>query len=481
MTYHKHKQDINLVNVSLVFVFFFICSVANATVIETINFETGDYSQCSKGVMCHYRPDGCMGGNGSSCIGSGRPMKIDSSGATRSGSYSSKHTLYNCAMRSEIKGDTTVIGKIYWYGWSYYIPEDFNQDSYTIVNQMSAWPLDTIPDTTPMPGGGVGHKLDVKNTGWYYTLQRSDGNYGSEYDYDSLGSLAKGVWTDFVMHVKWTGNEDGFLTIWKNGDTVLDYEGRTWWNDEGAGPFFTGGEYKGQNYWSDTTGDPDPVIIYLDEVRVGDSSSSYGEVYPPTAYNLKLEEDTVKTDELLTHKVTNSITVDPEGGSFLIEGNGSDGGSVSLNAMEGEIILKPGFEAKPGSSFLAIIGEGIGESEMSTNKKFLSKAFEYKKDKKEKGEEIPKVFSCAQNFPNPFSNNTTIKYGLPKDTEVQLEIYNLIGQKVKTLVNAKQSAGYKSVSWNGETNAGIQAPKGVYFYTFKAGDFKEHRKMVLIK
>jgi hypothetical protein len=473
MTYYKYKQVINLLKFSCIFAFFLLYSVASAMVIETIDFETGDYSQC-RSTDCHKLPKGCMGGVQDSCTGPGKPMKIDS-GAARSGNYSSKHTLYNCAIRSEAKGKTTEIGETYWYGWSYYFPEDFNQNGYTIVNQMDAW-----PPVNPMPAGGCGHKLDVQNEGWYYTLQRSDGVDSSEYSYHYLGSLTKGVWTDFVMHVKWTGNTNGFLKLWKNNSLWINYNGRTWWNNEDNGPFFCGGEYKGQNYWADATGDPDPVIIYLDEVRVGNSSSNYAEVYPPTPYNLELEEDTVEINTLRTHKATNSITVDPEGGSFLIEGDGSNGGSVSFNT-KGDIILKPGFEAQLGSSFLAIIDEGIGEGEMSANRKSKNKSFEYKKDTKEKKESIPKVFSCSQNYPNPFAKSTIIEYGLPKDSEVQLDIYNLLGQKIQTLVNAKQSAGYKKVSWDGKTSKGTEAPQGIYFYTFKAGDFEKKRKMILLK
>jgi len=264
-----------LFKIIFIILFITVSKSSYAEIIEIIDFETGDYSQCSKGVICHKLPKGCMGGVQDSCIGHGRPMKIDSAGIARLGNCSSKHTLYNCAMRSEIRGKVTIIGRTYWYGWSYYIPEDFNQEKYTIVNQMSCYPCNN-----PLPGDGAGHKLDVKNSGWYYTLQRSDGKNGSEYTYEYLGTLSEGEWTDFAMYAKWTGNENGFLKIWKNGKLKLDYTGRTWWNNEGWGPFFSGGEYKGRNCWATKTGDPEPVIIYLDEIRVGNILSNYAEVRP---------------------------------------------------------------------------------------------------------------------------------------------------------------------------------------------------------
>jgi hypothetical protein len=93
----------------------------------------------------------------------------------------------------------------------------------------------------------------------------------------------------------------------------------------------------------------------------------------------------------------------------------------------------------------------------------------------------PKVFSCAQNYPNPFNINTTIRYGLPKSSKVCLEVYNLAGQKIQTLVDAEQSAGYKTASWDGRTSSGKEVPQGIYFYVFKAGDFAKNYKMIVIR
>ena len=100
---------------------------------------------------------------------------------------------------------------------------------------------------------------------------------------------------------------------------------------------------------------------------------------------------------------------------------------------------------------------------------------------KDKKEPIPTVFSCVQNNPNPFVKSTIINYGLPKDSDVILTVFNLAGQAVKTLINGQQSAGFRSVSWDGTNNAGVQVPQGVYFYVFKAGDYTKHHKMILLK
>jgi len=159
------------------------------------------------------------------------------------------------------------------------------------------------------------------------------------------------------------------------------------------------------------------------------------------------------------------------------------------------ISLRSLFKAEKGCEFRAYIDPSLRPSTSSFPAKKISLKGEFKlpgeenntikqstkKLSKETKEDIPNVFSCAQNYPNPFAQNTTIKYGLPKDVKVSLDIYNLIGQKVRTLVNAKQTAGYKSIKWDGRTSAGTPAPKGIYFYTFKAGGYIKHHKMILIK
>ncbi len=76
--------------------------------------------------------------------------------------------------------------------------------------------------------------------------------------------------------------------------------------------------------------------------------------------------------------------------------------------------------------------------------------------------EIPKEYSLAQNFPNPFNPSTTIEYALPKESYVTLKVYNVLGQEVRTLVNRPQSAGYKTVQWDGKNESGETVAGGIY-------------------
>ncbi|NLP11424.1 T9SS type A sorting domain-containing protein, partial [bacterium] len=93
----------------------------------------------------------------------------------------------------------------------------------------------------------------------------------------------------------------------------------------------------------------------------------------------------------------------------------------------------------------------------------------------------PLTYELAQNYPNPFNPTTTIKYSLPQAETVTLTIYNMLGQKVKDLVNVKQQAGNYSIVWDATDRNGITVPTGVYFYRIEAGSFVKVQKMILLK
>jgi hypothetical protein len=88
----------------------------------------------------------------------------------------------------------------------------------------------------------------------------------------------------------------------------------------------------------------------------------------------------------------------------------------------------------------------------------------------------PKTFLLEQNYPNPFNPSTTIRYQLPVASEVKLEVYDVLGKKIATLVNERQSAGSYQVVWNA---SGLSS--GTYFYRLQAGTFVETKKMIMVK
>ena len=95
--------------------------------------------------------------------------------------------------------------------------------------------------------------------------------------------------------------------------------------------------------------------------------------------------------------------------------------------------------------------------------------------------QIPKKYALYQNYPNPFNPTTVIRYDLPFAGRVDLEIYNILGQRVKTLVSAYQSAGRKSVVWDGKNDAGNLVSSGIYIYRMKTAKFRKCLKLVVLK
>lgn len=90
-------------------------------------------------------------------------------------------------------------------------------------------------------------------------------------------------------------------------------------------------------------------------------------------------------------------------------------------------------------------------------------------------------FQLEQNYPNPFNPSTQISLELPSSEFVQLDIYNLIGQKVRTLLNEDRPAGVQQVTWDATDDAGRELPAGIYYYQLKSSNFQQTRKMLLVK
>jgi hypothetical protein len=97
--------------------------------------------------------------------------------------------------------------------------------------------------------------------------------------------------------------------------------------------------------------------------------------------------------------------------------------------------------------------------------------------------DLPGAFALEANYPNPFNPTTTINYAIPADGAglVQMVIYNMNGQKVRTLVNETQDAGYYNVVWDGRNDAGELVSSGIYVYQIVSGSFTQNHKMTFIK
>ena len=94
---------------------------------------------------------------------------------------------------------------------------------------------------------------------------------------------------------------------------------------------------------------------------------------------------------------------------------------------------------------------------------------------------LPEAFSLRQNFPNPFNPETVIEFAMQRPGLVSLEVYNIAGQRVATLIDGFLPAGDHRASFNSDGYAGGQLASGVYLYRLRAGEFATTRKMVLLK
>ncbi|MDZ7821593.1 MAG: two-component regulator propeller domain-containing protein [Candidatus Marinimicrobia bacterium] len=95
--------------------------------------------------------------------------------------------------------------------------------------------------------------------------------------------------------------------------------------------------------------------------------------------------------------------------------------------------------------------------------------------------DIPGTFTLSQNYPNPFNPTTTLQYGIPEASDVDLMIFDVTGRKIKSWQISSQQAGWHEVIWNGTNQSGQQVSTGVYIYCLRAGDFVDTKKMVFMK
>ena len=97
------------------------------------------------------------------------------------------------------------------------------------------------------------------------------------------------------------------------------------------------------------------------------------------------------------------------------------------------------------------------------------------------GDAEPDQFALSQNYPNPFNHNTTIEYQISRFGKVEVAVFDVLGRKIRTLVDAAQTAGYYRLQWNGLTDAGGDVASGVYLYRLRVGGYQQTRRLMLLK
>jgi hypothetical protein len=209
---------------------------------------------------------------------------------------------------------------------------------------------------------------------------------------------------------------------------------------------------------------PEPVIVTTGELRAGTTAEQY-------------EGMLVR---VMGAKVTNPF---PDGTSNF--------GEFSINDGSGEVRVDDeaaGFRGNLDSTF------ALGDSLVSitgihyfsfSNYKMLPRndidVVRFSVGVEEKPSGVLQTYALEQNYPNPFNPETTIRYHIAQKGQVTITIYNMLGQKVKTLVDENKPAGAYIVVWNGRNERGVTVPTGMYFYRMKSGEFTQVRKLLLLK
>ncbi len=209
----------------------------------------------------------------------------------RAGKYAMKTSLDRrrdkVSYRTEVTGPRSDLGKEYWYGFSIFLPDGYVSDKiWEIVAQWHGYPDFDIGEDYRNPvmalstnGGkwGFVSRWDAKRN----TFEGGKRSYGGTKTYD-LGRYRTGVWTDWVVHVRWSYGADGILEIWKDGSRIVKQDGPNAFNDR-RGPYFKMGLYKG---WKDAKRRSDAVsrrLLYHDEFRMAGPGGRYDDVAPGVA------------------------------------------------------------------------------------------------------------------------------------------------------------------------------------------------------
>ncbi len=138
---------------------------------------------------------------------------------------------------------------------------------------------------------------------------------------------------------------------------------------------------------------------------------------------------------------------------------------------------KIGLYAERGSEWVYTGGEGKNGQVQAKVKEYGKVRMMYNPEH----EFLPTKLELAQNYPNPFNPTTTIRFGVPQEGKVKLVIYNVLGQKVKELVNDNRSAGYYNIIWNGRSDIGHIVSSGVYLYRIETPQGAAVKKMIMVK
>ncbi len=129
-----------------------------------------------------------------------------------------------------------------------------------------------------------------------------------------------------------------------------------------------------------------------------------------------------------------------------------------------------------------VAGESVARHLLAVNQTIIirdSRVTKVRLSRENRG--LPANITLEQNYPNPFNPGTTIRFGLPQPARVSLAVYNLLGERIRTLIGGQVSAGLHKIAWDGRDEAGRNVSSGVYFYRLETDGFSEAVKMLLLR
>ena len=321
-----HSRVILIWFMSVVFgtIFFVAPNTSDAAILLKADYETGNFNQAPSGGWTSF----C-------CSHSAQIVTSPVRGGSKAARYELRYAdpKHDSARSERIYKGNSRIGKVggpdEWYGFSIYLPPDYEIDDDPhrwkglgkgeIVAQWHSTP--DPGEISPSPPLALYTDLGK----WKFTSVHSSNpiltsNNGT-WVFLWEAPYQRGVWTDWVVHVKWSYQSNGFLEIWQNGKKVVDYKGPNSYNDKGNN-YFQWGIYKA--HWNKGPSHVTRRIIYNDELRIGDSTSSYNEVAPsgsPRQDDGNDNDDTTtpppSTSFKIGDRVQTTTTVNVRGGAGL--------------------------------------------------------------------------------------------------------------------------------------------------------------------
>lgn len=224
-------------------------------------------------------------------------------------------------------------------------------------------------------------------------------------------------------------------------------------------------------------------IDYLSHA-VDDSAGGDGDRIPEPGETVDLYIALGNTGSLMAYEVWAELRSDDPHASILEDS--SFFGDIEVGDFaKGDPPYVLAFDPETPDTHTAVLALSIHATDYHEEEHFLLHLGSLGVDDLEKGALLPRIAKLYQNYPNPFNPSTTIEFEIPGDKadgrNVRLEIYDLRGRLIRTLVDETKESGRHKAHWNGEHDDGRRVGSGVYFYRILAGDFEETKKLLIIR